>query len=205
VARFGWSGELGFQLLLPRASEPAVASALLEAGAESGLVEADAEALEILRIEAGMPRLGHELSEDVLPDEARLSRAISYTKGCYTGQEIVARLHSRGQVNHLLVGIEFSQGEAPAEGAEIWPCASGAAGTDAKPGGDRAIGELTSIAHSPEAGWIALGFVRRAHAEPGTHVRIGDHTVRVSQLPFERAGVSGAGLTAEPDASQTSS
>ena len=197
IARFGWSGEEGFQLFVPQAEGERVAAALLAAGSADGIVEADSEVLEILRVEAGVPSLGRELSEEVLPDEARLSRAISFTKGCYTGQEIVARLHSRGQVNHLLVGLTLPQGEEPQVGAKIW--ADGVGG-EAKSGSPRPIGELTSVARSPKMGWIGLAFVRRAQAEPGTPVRLGDGMARVARLPFAQAGVSGAGLPESPDA-----
>jgi len=189
IARFGWTGEEAFQLFVPRTSEQAVATELMAAGRDHGIVAADAEALEILRIEAGIPRLGRELSEEVLPDEARLSRAISLDKGCYTGQEIVARLHSRGQVNHLLVGLVLSDPVAP--GAEIWADA----GNEADRG--RPVGEVTSSCRSPKAGPIGLAFVRRAQAEPGTLVRLGDQTARVAQLPFAAAEVSGAERPAE--------
>jgi folate-binding protein YgfZ len=189
IARFGWTGETGFQLFVPRQSEEAVAAALMEAGAGVGLVEASEEALEILRIEAGVPRFGRELSEDVLPDEARLSRAISYSKGCYTGQEIIARLHSRGQVNHLLVGLRLGGDAVPDVGEEIWPDSDDSGdsddstdSTDSRPG--RAIGELTSICLSPEMGQIGLAFVRRAQAEPGTRLRIAGIAASVASLPF---------------------
>jgi folate-binding protein YgfZ len=180
IARFGWTGETGFQLFVPRQSEEAVAAALMEAGAGVGLVEASEEALEILRIEAGVPRFGRELSEDVLPDEARLSRAISYSKGCYTGQEIIARLHSRGQVNHLLVGLRLGDDAVPDVGEEIWPDSDDSGGS--RPG--RAIGELTSVCLSPEMGQIGLAFVRRAQAEPGTRLRIAGIAASVASLPF---------------------
>jgi len=217
LARFGWTGEEAFQLFFPAASEQAVASELLAAGSELGLIEAEAEVLEILRIEAGVPRLGRELSEDVMPDEARLARAVSLTKGCYTGQEIVARLHSRGQVNHLLVGLEFLAADSPESlaalaslepGEEIWaqppeaasdarPAPSATPARPARPA--RPIGRLTSICESPSAGRIGLAYVRRAQAEPGTRVRLAEQTARVVGLPFEAAEISGARPPASAD------
>ena len=185
IARYGWTGEEAFQLFVAKGAEQSVASELLSAGESQGIVAASAEVMDILRIEAGVPRLGRELSEDVLPDEAHLARAISLTKGCYTGQEILARLQSRGQVNHLLVGLEFPDAGAPPElGAEIW--------ADPTDGGGRGrpIGAVTSVCQSPKAGRIALAFVRRAQAEPGTSVRLGDQRARVVELPFEAAGVA---------------
>lgn len=176
VAAFGWSGETSFQLFLPRGSAARVLLALEQAGEATQPISAGPDALEILRIEAGIPRLGLELDEQVLPDEARLDRAISLTKGCYTGQEIVARLHSRGQVNHLLVGLRFA-GEPAAPDTELHA-------QSARTGEGKRTGEVTSSCVSPTAGSIGLGFVRREHAEPGTLVRAGDEQVTVVALPF---------------------
>jgi folate-binding protein YgfZ len=175
LAAWGWSGEPAFQLFAPRARGGALAEALLQAGAAGGLVEAGAEALEILRIEAGVPRYGAELDESVLPDEARLGAAVSTRKGCYTGQEVVARLRSQGQPSHFLVGLR-AEGDAPlAAGSEIRL-------------GDTRVGEVTSACVSPAAGSIALGFVRRPHQEPGTRVLAGGCPARVAALPFAGPG-----------------
>jgi len=171
VAAFGWSGESGYQLFAAVGEGERVVGAL-ESAAASGLSRPDPEALEILRIEAGIPMLGAELDEEVLPAEAHLDRAISTTKGCYTGQEIVARLRSRGQVNHLLVGLRFAEGEGlPAEGEKLVA-------------GERETGELTSVCRSAAAGPIGLGYVRREHAVPGTQLLAGDLRASVSVLPF---------------------
>lgn len=166
----GLSGEWGRRLVADAASQASVEAALLEAGRAHGLVLGDDATLEMLRVEAGTPRQGLELDEDVLPDEARLASAISTKKGCYVGQEIVARLRSRGQVNHLLVGLRFEDG-LPAPG-------------DALVVGDKRTGEVTSVAESPRAGAIALGFVRREHSEPGTHVDAAGRRAVVAALPF---------------------
>ena len=112
-----------------------------------------------------------ELGEDVLPDEAGLESAVSDAKGCYTGQEIVARLRSRGQVNHLLVGLRFAEATPLGPGAEL-----AAAG--------RAVGEVTSACVSPTEGPIGLGFVRRTSAEPGTELEGPAGRVEVAALPF---------------------
>jgi len=174
VAKFGWSGELAYQLILPLGDAERVEAALVAAGDSVGLIEAGAEALEILRVEAGVPRLGCELDESVLPAEARLERAVSTTKGCYTGQEVVARMASRGRVGHLLVGLGAS-GEPPRVGSDV--CAEGSR-----------IGEVTSACVSPVAGAIALGFVRTAYAEPGTELVVDGRAVTVTQLPFAGPG-----------------
>ena len=171
VAAFALAGSGGRQILAPTGSADAVAAALLRAGSAQGLMEGGAEALEILRIEAGLPRLGAELDEEVLPAEARLEAVVSTTKGCYTGQEVVARMASRGRVAHLLVGLAFAEGPPPQPGERVREA-------------DREVGEVTSSCVSPVAGPIALGFVRSAHAEPGTKLRVGDREARVAALPF---------------------
>jgi aminomethyltransferase len=173
VALGAWStsGEAGFQILAPVGAGDAVAEALRVAGGDA-LVEAGPEAFEILRVEAGIPRLGAELGEDVLPAEARLlERAVSFSKGCYTGQEIVARVASQGQVAHLLVGFRFEHGRAPAPDAEVRV-------------GERVVGEVTSACQSALVGAIGLGFVRRQHAEPGSEVQVEGRPARVVSLPF---------------------
>jgi len=176
----GWSGEPALQLLVPVAAVEAVRAVLVAAGAERGLVEVGAEVLEILRVESGTPRFGAELSEDVLPAEARLERTISTTKGCYTGQEIVARMRSRGNASHLLVGVVLDGDILAAPG-------------DAIAAGGRAIGEVTSVARSPVAGAIALGFVRRGHEAPGTPVEVGGRAAHVHALPFVPAAGTRSG------------
>jgi aminomethyltransferase len=174
-AGFGWTGEPALQLFVPAAAAGELLAALRAAGAPHGLVDADAGALELLRVEAGVPRLGAELSEEVLPPEARLDAAVSTTKGCYTGQEVIARIRSRGQVKHLLIGLRFDAGEPPEPRTPIE--ADG-----------RRIGEVTSATRSPQAGVIALGFVMRPHDAPGSEVRVAGRPARVVALPFVPGG-----------------
>ncbi|MCR9094533.1 MAG: hypothetical protein NXI30_09975 [bacterium] len=176
VGAFGWTGESAFQVRCAPGDRDAVEAAL-DAAAGQALVRGDETALEILRVEAGVPALGRELDEEVLPPEARLERAIATEKGCYVGQEIVARLRARGQVNHLLVGLDLEL-----EGAET-PEVGTALSAD-----DRETGELTSVTVSPRRGPIALGYVRREHAEPGTEVCFDGGTARVVDLPFVEVG-----------------
>ncbi len=168
---WGVSGEDALQLFVPAGSSAAVCEALRRAGAGHSLLEADAETLEVLRIEAGTPRFGRELSEAVLPAEAGLARAISTTKGCYTGQEIVARMATRGDASHALVGLALTGEAIPAAGAAV---------------SSRGVrtGELTSAARSASAGTIALAYVRRAHAAPGTPLEVEGRDARVMPLPF---------------------
>lgn len=171
VAGFGFSGEPGFQIRMKPGDREAVEEALAAATKGDDLVRGDFEALEILRIEAGLPALGSELDEEVLPPEARLERAISTSKGCYVGQEIVARLRARGQVNHLLVGMRLESPALPVVGTEL------------KAEG-RVTGEVTSVALSPTEGPIALGFVRREHAETGTQVEFEGGRASIAALPL---------------------
>ncbi len=183
VAAFGYTGEVAFQIRMKPEDRRVVEEALVAAanpgeavaGNGDSIVRADFEALEILRVEAGIPMLGRELDEEVLPPEAQLGRAISTDKGCYVGQEIVARLRARGQVNHLLVGFRLDSSELPAIDSRL-------------SSGGRATGEFTSIALSPTEGPIALGYVRREHSESGTRVEFeGGHATVVS-LPFVSGG-----------------
>jgi len=171
TARFGWSGERSVQLFVPAAAFESVRSSLSEAGRERSLVDADAETLEVLRIESGTPRQGAELDEEVLPPEARLDDCISATKGCYTGQEVIARIASRGQVKHLLVGLRLEASELPPPGTPIQV-------------DGRRVGEVTSAAHSNPAGAIAMGYVQRPHDLPDTAVDVGGRAARVAALPF---------------------
>ncbi len=147
-------------------------------GVDSGLatlgVEPISEAtLEILRVEAGRPRLGQEIGEATMPAEAGIvGRAVSFEKGCYIGQEPVARLHYKGKPNRFLRGLRLESG-VPA----------GSALTD----GDRDLGSLGTVVMSPAEGWIGLAIVRR-EAEPGQVIEVesGDGPVRaeVVELPF---------------------
>jgi folate-binding protein YgfZ len=171
TVRFGWSGEPSVQIFVPAAELDAVSAALIEAGRDRGLIEADAETFEVLRIEAGTPLQGAELDEEVLPPEARLDACVSTTKGCYTGQEVIARIASRGQVKHLLVGLRLEAGELPP------------AGTPLQLDGRR-VGEITSAAHSNRAGAIALAYLQRPHDRAGTAVDVAGRVARVAALPF---------------------
>jgi folate-binding protein YgfZ len=149
-------------------------AALVTAGARPiGLT-----ALESLRIEAGTPRFDHDVDESVLLPEIPMERLVSYTKGCYPGQEVVVRIRDRGHVNRMLTGLVLEGDIVPAPGAEV-----------AADGG--AVGRVTSAVRSLGLGRpIALAFVRRQHARPDTvvSVRVGERTIaaRVSGLPFTR-------------------
>jgi aminomethyltransferase len=170
VAAYGFTGFPAFQLFAPAAAAEAVAAALLGAGA----VEASADALECLRVEAGTPRLGYELDESVLPAEARLEGAIAIQKGCYTGQEVVTRMRTRGRAAHQLVGLRFEGEGVPQRGAPIE--AAGAR-----------VGQVTSAVRSSE-GVIGLGFVRAEAALPDAELRVAGRAARVAELPLRARG-----------------
>ena len=125
----------------------------------------------MVRIEAGTPRFGAEMSAETMPAEAGIvERAVSFTKGCYIGQEPVARLHYKGRPNRHLRGLELS---APA-----------AAGASLRLG-EKEVGRIGSACVSPARGPIALAIVRR-EAEPGAELAVGEDgvTARVVDLPF---------------------
>src|SRR3954471_12452334 len=140
-------------------------------GERPELPAAGPEIAEILRIESGRPRLGFDLGDDVIPQEAGINeRAISFTKGCYVGQETVARLFYKGKPNRHLRGLRLSD---PVErGAVIR-------------GAGRELGHVGSTCASPTFGAIALALVRR-EAEPGDSVQVGEAAVvgQVVELPF---------------------
>lgn len=150
----------GFRLISARDDGARVWEAMVQAGAPLGLRPAGAEAEEILRIEAGLPAPGHELGDRWNPLEAELRTAISFTKGCYTGQEVVARLNTYNKVQRLLRGLRVAGGTVPRVESRIL-----AGGAEA--------GRVTSAARSPAFdGVLALAYLEREHSEPGTKLEI---------------------------------
>jgi len=165
----------GFLLL----GEKEAALPLWEELARGGAVPAGSEALDRLRIAAGVPEAGKELTEEHNPWEAGLDAAISLTKGCYTGQEVVARLHHYGKVQRRLSGMRLEGAPPPA-------------GSDVSAGGE-AIGSITSAAPSPDGnGSAALGILAAHRALPGTEVLVkwpaGEARGRIVPLPSPGAG-----------------
>jgi folate-binding protein YgfZ len=159
--------DVGVDVLCPLADVEAAKLAL-------GVAEIGPAAAECIRIESGRPRLGFELDSSTIPQEAGLNeRAVSFTKGCYVGQETVARLHYKGRPNRHLRGLRLS---APAP-----------AGAEAALG-ERAVGRLGSACVSPRLGPIGLAVLRR-EADPGARVRVGAEGVEaeVVELPFPGA------------------
>ena len=126
---------------------------------------------EILRIEQGLPLLGRELTQDYNPWEAGLGRAIHLDKGCYIGQEVIARLDTYDKVKQHLVGLRLSADELPAMGQ---PLRDGA----------REVGRITSTIYSPNLGPIALAYVRRSACAEGTVLDSDGAQATVASLPF---------------------
>ena len=141
-----------------------------------GVQPVSPEAAEILRVEAGRPRLGREMGNQTMPAEAGIvERAVSFEKGCYIGQEPVARLHYKGKPNRFLRGLRFAERVKP-----------GTVLTD----GERELGKVTTVVLSPAEGWIGLAVVRR-EASPGDLVEAstdgGPVRTEVVELPFPAA------------------
>jgi folate-binding protein YgfZ len=157
----------GIDLLLPAAALDGVREELLGRGA----AEVSEAAAEILRVESGDPRFGTDMGTETMPAEAGIvEETVSFTKGCYIGQETVARLHYRGRPNRHLRGLRLNG--AAAAGDEVRH-------------GERVVGTLGTVCLSPAHGRIALAILRR-EAEPGETVAVGDVTGEVVELPFAK-------------------
>ena len=142
-----------------------------EVKAALAVPEVSEAAAEVVRVERGRPRYGLDLDDSVIPQEAGLNeRAVSFTKGCYVGQETVARLHYRGKPNRHLRGLRLSEPVAAGEPLRL---------------GEREVGRVGSSVLSPARGPIALAIVRR-EASPGDTLAVGDGGVSatVAELPF---------------------
>lgn len=179
VANHPRTGSAGFDCFVPAATLEIAAERILAAAATEGGRTCGWEALETARIEAGIPRYGADMDESNLPPEAGIEeRAVSYTKGCYIGQEVVARLRTYGHVNKSLCGLRFEND---------LKCSPQK--TDKLYRGDKEIGYVTSFVFSPTLNAnIALGYVRREHLQSGSELTLrtadGDCTARIVTLPF---------------------
>ena len=150
--RRGWCGTAGCDLYIPAASLTKVAVRLVKVIKGQGGCLAGWRATEIARVEAGVPRFGIDMDGNTLPPEAGLEkRAISYTKGCYIGQEIIARIRTYGRVNRSLVGYEL----------DVDLAKTAITGTKLTDDSGKTLGTLTSIVNSPKSGPIALGMAKR--------------------------------------------
>lgn len=163
-----------FFLVAPVAEGQAVQQLMIDAG----IVPCGIEAVEAARLESGTPLFGRDITPDNLPQEiGRDSKAISFTKGCYLGQETVARIDAMGHVNRLLVGIRFVGPDAavPQPGTELRS-------------GDKSVGHTTSAAWSPQlAQPLALAVLRRAQAADGTKLDSAIGPAEVVRLPLPKS------------------
>ena len=179
-----WCGETpsspnkkGFDLFVPNNSLGAVADKLIAAAKQIGGRAVGCQAFETARIEAGIPRFGADMDETSIPLECGIeSRAITYTKGCYIGQEVINRIHSVGHVNRELRGLRLATDleSLPPRGEKLI-C------------GGKDVGCITSAVYSPQFGNIALGYVRREVNQIGNELQLGAATgspVRIVELPF---------------------
>jgi tRNA-modifying protein YgfZ len=160
----------GFEIFIPNEAAESLRAAIDSAGVAAG----SSDTWEIARIESGRPQWGADMDDSTLPQEANLDElgAISYTKGCYIGQETVARVHFRGHVNRTIRRLRFVTRPAPLKGAELVDETG------------KVIGDIRSVALSPRYGGVALGMVRR-EVQPGTTLQArwsgGECSVQVEQ------------------------
>ena len=178
VVHASHTGETGFDLIVPIANLPIIAQRLTEIGKQFSAAWVGEEAQNILRVEAGIPRYGIDFTEYNLLLEVGLDDAVSFSKGCYLGQEVVERIRSRGHVNKKLVGLSL-------EGQDL------ASPRDVIVFADKSVGTITSCVHSPALGKpIALGYVNKDCWNPDTSLTINHNGIlvgaRVTSLPFVR-------------------
>jgi folate-binding protein YgfZ len=163
----------GYELFVPFE----IFDRLWERAIDSGATPAGLGAWEIARVEAGRAEWGIDIDESTIPQEANFDEldAISYTKGCYIGQEVVARVHFRGHVNRHLRGLRAASTDAPPQGAQLIDDSG------------NHVGDVRSSVASPRLGGIAIGMVRR-EVQPGTSLTAkwenGERRVDVTMLPF---------------------
>jgi len=170
ICRVPWVGEHGFVLRGPAASVEQLQEKLTSVGA----TRVGNEPFESARIEAGTPLYGRDISDANLPQEVgRDDLAISFTSGCYLGQETVARIDALGHVNKMLCGLQFSADQPPEPGTALVA-------------GEKQVGQVTSAAYSPRLRTpLALAYLRRGHYEPGTHLQSTAGDAEVVKLPVE--------------------
>jgi len=175
VIHLSETGEEGVHLLVPASIGAAFWTALLERGRPIGALPVGARAVESLRIEAGIPRFGAEMDPTRFPAEAGIEQAVSYTKGCYLGQETTMRLKTQGAVNRKLVGLLIEGSALPAPGSPLF--ADG-----------QKVGMITSALDSPTLKRkIALGYAQKGFFAPGTALTLDDQSrATITALPFYR-------------------
>lgn len=171
------TGDTDVEILIPSEGLGAAWERLWEVGSPMGLRLIGADARETLRIEAGLPRVGIELTDEIVPPEANLEGiAFSLTKGCYPGQEVVARMDTYGSVRRRMVGLVLQDPVIPPKGAKLFS-------------GEREVGWVSSATHSPALDCsVAFGFPLRDFTTPGTTLTIDidgqHHKAEVRALPF---------------------
>jgi tRNA-modifying protein YgfZ len=164
----------GYELFIPFE----IFDRVWEQAMDAGATPAGLGAWEIARVEAGRVEWGIDIDESTIPQEANFDElnAISYTKGCYIGQEVVARVHFRGHVNRHLRGLRAASTDAPPQGAQLIDDSG------------NHVGDVRSSVASPRLGGIAIGMVRR-EVEPGASLNAkwegGERRVDVTTLPFQ--------------------
>jgi folate-binding protein YgfZ len=184
LVRNGETGLPGVRIIAPSRNLEALWAALAAAARAVGGMPVGWEALNALRLESGIPWLGYDFDEGTIPHEAALETThISFSKGCYMGQEIVERVRSRGHVNRRRAGLAFSGTEVPVSGTVLTHSGEGA-------------GHVTSAAFSPRLGRpIGMGYVRRAFLASGARFHWPGGTAELIELPLASAG--GAGKDSE--------
>jgi len=169
LIRASHTGENGFDILVDLSRKAELLNALETAGAQP----ISDDTLEILRVEAGIARFGPDMDETNVVPETNLDDAVSFTKGCYVGQEIIVRIKHRGHPAKKLTGLRFETDVPVESGAVIHSTEN------------QEIGRVTSAVVSPRVGSIGLGYVRYEHLAEGTRVVVGDGiNATVSGLPF---------------------
>ena len=161
IMRTEETGEDDFEILLPADATQAAWDRLIEHGRAQGIQPFGAVTRNALRIEAGLPQAGPDLNEEIVPPEANLEgKAFSLSKGCYPGQEVVARMDTYGSVRRRLVGLVLEDKVLPPPGAKLFS-------------GEREVGWVSSAVQSPQVqSVIAFGFPLRDFAKPDTALSV---------------------------------
>ncbi|HEX2054902.1 MAG TPA: glycine cleavage T C-terminal barrel domain-containing protein, partial [Nitrospiraceae bacterium] len=166
-----------FELLLPASAASAAWDQVMQTGQAHGIRPFGGQTREALRLEAGLPQAGPDLNEEIVPPEANLEqKAFSLSKGCYPGQEVVARMDTYGSVRRRLVGLVLKGTAVPPRGAKLFS-------------EDREVGWVSSAVQSPQLqSVIAFGFPLRDFSKPGTALAVdiegSRHQAVVHALPF---------------------
>lgn len=177
VLRTEETGEVDIEVLLPADGLLTAWTSAMQAGDKFGMRAIGHQAREALRIEAGLPKAGPDLNEEIVPPEANLEgKAFSLNKGCYPGQEVVARMDTYGNIRRKLVGLVLKDSAVPPHRAKLYS-------------GDREVGWISSAVRSPQLNKvIAFGFPLRDFSKPGTELTVelesGKQPATVQTLPF---------------------